>query len=128
VPRTGKVVGWTFMLGAIELVNANQFENHHYPPTWVGFNAMWDIASMMENGERALFTRNFNPHDVMLKFTNQVRMLLAPIQTAQRAKRADHVALYKLLKAEDTGPKQEELRAKLVKHYAETFKPPELLF
>lgn len=94
-PTAGKAHGWTFLLGAVELVNTYQFMGYQRP-NWLGFNEVWDIASVMQNGERLLMHRSAHPHEVMLKFSNQVRMLLAPIQAAQRENPELHVEFYSL--------------------------------
>lgn len=94
-PLDGKAAGWSFMLGAIELLNANQFEGHHYPSNWIGFSQIWDVASVMQNGERVLLARSAHPHEVMLKFSNQLRMLIAPIQAAQRPNTDLHIEFFR---------------------------------
>jgi hypothetical protein len=124
---SGGVFGWTFMLGAIELVNANQFNNHQYPQGWVGFEPIWDIASMMGNGERALLVRSAYPQELMLKFANQLRQLIAPFQAVQRENQPDHVRLYKMMQGKEQTPERASLREKLRALYAD-FQPPELLF
>lgn len=115
VLKDAPVIGHTFLLGAIEMVDFHQHEGLQKENS---LNPVWNIASIMQTGERVLFLHSSLLRDHVLRYTTELRQLLTSIQAAQRPRLQDHIRLMR----EGTG------REELAQHYKDTFKPPQLMF